>query len=1278
MVDNTVGIEGQFSGTGIELAQALTGVAGEPIGQVETLAGTVTAIRSDGTEATLQVGDSVFQGDTLQSRDDGAIGVVFADQTTFSMAESGEIVLDEMVYDPTTQEGTFAVSVVEGVFTFVSGEIAKTDPDAMTLDTPVATIGIRGTQVALKYDVGGDLQVVLMEEADGFVGEVVVQNFGGVRILNLAHEGVSVRSQDVAPTDLAQLDRNTIIQTFGTALSFLPQQGTANDYGVEREVTTEEELDEEALLEEELLEDFETAAGGEEGAGEDSGIEFIGVTGDEGVNDDGIDIITPIAGGGGGGDGGGGGGRPPAENRRDDDETGGGGGGEEPANQAPIAGAPLLSIATNLDGTLTITETQLLEGSSDADVGDSLSVTGLAVVGDEGTLLGNADETWTYIPPEDWDTTVDLAYGVSDGTDEVATTATVTLAGQTPTADNVFLGGAGNDVITSGSDDDVLIGGEGDDVLRARSGDDVVLGGAGNDTIVGGAGAGDDFYDGGEGIDWVTYSSASEGIYVNLETGDASGADIDTDTLANIENVLGGSGADTLIGDDGDNVLEGAAGDDRITGGQGTDTAAFSGALEDYVFTRNEDGSVSVTDNVAGRDGTDTLSEIEFLEFSDQTVATDDLPFGPGDEPGDEPTTPPEVEQGAFAVGTNDGDLLAGGTGNDAVIGDTGGVLTIDALPSYDVAYVVDVSRNMAFFERLTLTQEALNNLTDVYEAYGGDVSLHVLPFHTLVNSSGSLAPRTFDNDPLTPEADLSEAESYIDALYAHFTFRSSNFGLALDSAISWFGQGAADHGAMYFLAGSSGSGLTTSQSQWFVDNGVAAHAFGIGSGTSLSQLNQIDNTGGAEIVLDPADLSVTLEGIASAINLLPVGEDNLSGGGGDDIIFGDVINTDHLAPEGTPAGTGFSVLEDLLEDGEITSILDFIQDDPNQFHDAEERRGEADVIDGGAGDDVIFGQGGDDELAGGAGDDVIFGGAGTDTAVFNGSVRDYAFAIDGLTGAPVVLDRSGDGGGSDTLWDVEFLRFADHLVLTPGQEYVDLSVAEAIANIGRLDVYYDLDVVGGGELVNLRTGWINVDDDVTLYDDSSVDNYGTLDVNDKVDLFDDSSFANYGTLDVRRDVTLYDDSSFANFGAGDFNDDVDLHSGSSFANYGTIDVRDNVKLFGGSSFANFDRVDFNDYMTLYDDSSFDNFGRLYVNEDLEVYDDASFANFGEIGIDDELQVEVRAYFANYGTIDVYNDLEVNGEASFDNFGEVVIEYGELLMHDDPVTPDVALEGLME
>ena len=170
-----------------QVAQAGTGTGGEPIGLVESASGTVIAVRTDGTRVELEVGDPVFQGDVLETGEDGSVGVTLADNSTFSMAEDGRMVLDEMIYDPGVQEGSLSLSVVQGIFTFVSGEIAKTDPDAMVVDTPVATIGIRGTQVGIEIPNGEDLNVVLMEELDGFVGEVVILNDGGVTILNGAY-----------------------------------------------------------------------------------------------------------------------------------------------------------------------------------------------------------------------------------------------------------------------------------------------------------------------------------------------------------------------------------------------------------------------------------------------------------------------------------------------------------------------------------------------------------------------------------------------------------------------------------------------------------------------------------------------------------------------------------------------------------------------------------------------------------------------------------------------------------------------------------------------------------------------------------------------------------------------------------------------------------------------------------------------------------------------------------------------------------------------------------
>ena len=88
-----------------------------------------------------------------------------------------------------------------------------------------------------------------------------------------------------------------------------------------------------------------------------------------------------------------------------------------------------------------------------------------------------------------------------------------------------------------------------------------------------------------------------------------------------IENVIGSSGDDEITGNTADNEITGGSGDDTIDGGSGTDTAIFTGKFSEYTITDNNDGTHTVADNTAGRDGSDTISNVEAFQFSDKTYA---------------------------------------------------------------------------------------------------------------------------------------------------------------------------------------------------------------------------------------------------------------------------------------------------------------------------------------------------------------------------------------------------------------------------------------------------------------------------------------------------------------------------------------------------------------------------------------------------------------------------------------------------------------------------------
>ena len=196
----------------------------QPIGTVETVEGTVTVVRTDGTRETLEKGGQIFQGDTLETGDGAAVGIIFADDSTFSLGEGGRMVIDEMVYDPATKDGSFQTSVVQGVFSFVSGEIAKSSPEGMVLKTPVATIGIRGTTVAGQAAQEGSANTIsLLPNADGTVGELTVTNGAGTVVLNQAGATTTLTSAFTPPAPPVILSPAQIQNQYGSSLNTLQQ-----------------------------------------------------------------------------------------------------------------------------------------------------------------------------------------------------------------------------------------------------------------------------------------------------------------------------------------------------------------------------------------------------------------------------------------------------------------------------------------------------------------------------------------------------------------------------------------------------------------------------------------------------------------------------------------------------------------------------------------------------------------------------------------------------------------------------------------------------------------------------------------------------------------------------------------------------------------------------------------------------------------------------------------------------------------------------------------------
>src|ERR1700719_449496 len=162
-----------------EYAQAAGGAAAaQVIGHVTKLSGTATCVRN-GVAIILNNGDNVEKGDVVQSGSDSTLGITFIDGTVFGLSSNARMVLNEMVYDAGGSSNSTLFSLVAGTISFVAGETAKHGD--MKIDTPVATMGIRGTAVLVEIDFnvpgqGGapDAKFQVLVEPDGTTGSYIL------------------------------------------------------------------------------------------------------------------------------------------------------------------------------------------------------------------------------------------------------------------------------------------------------------------------------------------------------------------------------------------------------------------------------------------------------------------------------------------------------------------------------------------------------------------------------------------------------------------------------------------------------------------------------------------------------------------------------------------------------------------------------------------------------------------------------------------------------------------------------------------------------------------------------------------------------------------------------------------------------------------------------------------------------------------------------------------------------------------------------------------------
>jgi Ca2+-binding RTX toxin-like protein len=507
------------------------------VGVVSTLSGGAVVIHPDGTQDALTQGSNIAQGDVVATGAGAALQITFVDGTTLSLGESSRIAIDAFVYDP--GGGVAALDLIEGLFVVVTGEIAGLGPEAFRLTTPVATIGVRGTSLAVLAAPEGERNLVtLLEDPDEELGTALVANEGGRRLLDEVNETTAIASLFAEPSATFILSAAQLESLFGAALSSSPFHGTLGGDAFDAGSAFAAAPD---------VEDVRREAGPAEAA-------------------EGGTVATP----------------PPiavvAATPTEGDAFATSSGSEPDATGTAVSGAS--------------------SGASAFTVQGGGGTTAWAVGSDDGaaTDSGGGGRDDDDAPPSDGGGPVppDTQTGGVAGDTLVGTSGRDVLIGGG--GNDQLEGRGGADSLAGGDGDDSLLGGEGNDALNGGPGEDTALFGDANGPLVVALVNGPQSVGGGLGFDTlVGIEDLSGGPFDDRVIGD--GAANNLQGREGDDTVSGEGGDDTLFGDEGNDRLEGGGGSDFLVGGVGGDTC-LGGAGPDFFAFEQPDQGTFVAGNV--------------------------------------------------------------------------------------------------------------------------------------------------------------------------------------------------------------------------------------------------------------------------------------------------------------------------------------------------------------------------------------------------------------------------------------------------------------------------------------------------------------------------------------------------------------------------------------------------------------------------------------------------------------------------------------------------------
>jgi hypothetical protein len=190
------------------LSMSLSALAG--IGTITEQVNAPPSIQRQKSTLTGAKGTQMEMNDTVNTTK-GKVGITFQDNTKVEVNENSKLLIDDFVYDPKNKDaGKLGMKVALGTVRYASGQIAHNDPSKVAINTPSATIGVRGTDFTMTVDESGESTIILLPscpankiiqdvKTECVTGKIVVYNDAGEVTLDKPFEGTKVATRNTPP-----------------------------------------------------------------------------------------------------------------------------------------------------------------------------------------------------------------------------------------------------------------------------------------------------------------------------------------------------------------------------------------------------------------------------------------------------------------------------------------------------------------------------------------------------------------------------------------------------------------------------------------------------------------------------------------------------------------------------------------------------------------------------------------------------------------------------------------------------------------------------------------------------------------------------------------------------------------------------------------------------------------------------------------------------------------------------------------------------------------------